>query len=82
MSRAGAWAFVSGTATLAAANSAMNFIAAADLGYEATERGKLILRVWGYTAMGLLVLAIAAGGIAWKFRGRPNSRSQAGRTAP
>jgi hypothetical protein len=54
MKRSRLWAAVSGIMLIVCAYAFLNFMAAADLGYDGSSRGGSILRLWGYVALGCL----------------------------
>ena len=62
------WTVCSALALIAAALAFLNFLAAADLGYDTHPEGKVIMARWGYAMLGLFAAAVISAVMAVRAR--------------
>jgi hypothetical protein len=67
------WAAATGLMALCCAYALLNFMAAADLGYDVSAEGRSVLRFWEYAALACLAASLLTAAIAL-YRWRSPSR--------
>ena len=67
MGRWAKWAVAAGALLTLSGCALLNFMATVDLAYDITDKGRSLLRWWGYAALGLLLCALAAAATAMRL---------------